>query len=76
MADEKIVATAWIDDSSGAIGHLYGMKTTPHMFVIDEDGTLVYDGAIDNQPDPIARPAHGAEIMSAKPWTNCWPANP
>jgi len=48
----KMNATAWIDDGSGDIGHLYGMKTTPHMFVIDKAGTLVYDGAIDDQPDP------------------------
>lgn len=52
IADKKIIATAWLDDSSGAVGHLYGMKTTPHMFVVDKTGTLVYDGAIDNQPDP------------------------
>jgi len=45
--------TAWIDDSSGAVGHLYGMETTPHMFVIDKSGTLVYDGAIDNVADPV-----------------------
>lgn len=53
---EKIGATAWIDDNSGAIGHLYGMKTTPHMFVIDKNGTLVYDGAMDNKPDPYHNP--------------------
>ena len=56
MADKKIVANAWIDDSAGTIGHLYGMETTPHMFVIAKDGTLVYDGAIDNQPDPFHNP--------------------
>ena len=56
IADKKIVATAWIDDSSGAVGHLYGMKTTPHMFVVDKTGTLVYDGAIDNKPDPMHDP--------------------
>jgi peroxiredoxin len=56
MADKKIIATAWIDDSSGAIGHLYGMKTTPDMFVIDQNGVLVYAGAIDNKPDPIHDP--------------------
>jgi peroxiredoxin len=53
---EKIAATAWIDDSSGAIGHLYDMKTTPHTFVIDKNGVLVYDGAMDNQPDPSHDP--------------------
>jgi len=52
IADKKIIATAWIDDSSGAVGHLYGMKTTPHMFVVNKDGTLAYDGAIDNKPHP------------------------
>ena len=55
-ADKKIVATAWIDDSSGAVGHLYDMKTTPDMYVINKDGVLVYAGAIDNQPDPFHDP--------------------
>jgi len=53
---KNITAAAWIDDSSGAIGHLYGMQTTPQMFVIDKDGKLVYDGAIDDQPDPSHDP--------------------
>jgi peroxiredoxin len=37
-------------DESGEVGHAYEAKTTPHMFVITGDGTLVYDGAIDNDP--------------------------
>ncbi|HLP75586.1 MAG TPA: redoxin family protein [Candidatus Paceibacterota bacterium] len=53
---EKMNATAWIDDSSGAIGKAYGMKTTPHMFVIDQSGKLVYDGAIDDRPSPFGDP--------------------
>ncbi len=56
FADLKIAATAWIDDHSGDIGHLYGMKTTPHVFVIAADGTLVYDGAIDDRPQPFGDP--------------------
>jgi len=56
MADKKIAATDWIDDSSGAVGHLYGMKTTPDMYVIDKEGVLVYEGAIDNRPDPMHDP--------------------
>ena len=56
IADKKIVTTAWIDDSSGAVGHLYDMKTTPDMYVIDKDGVLVYAGAIDNKPDPMHDP--------------------
>ena len=69
IADKKIVATAWLDDSSGAVGHLYGMKTTPHMFVVDKTGTLVYDGAIDNKPDPMHDPRiarnYVREVMDA-----------
>jgi len=53
---EKINATAWLDDSSGTIGKLYSMKTTPHMFVIDQTGTLVYDGAIDDRASPSGDP--------------------
>jgi hypothetical protein len=49
--EQKINATAWLDDSSGKIGKAYDMKTTPHMFVIDKEGTLIYDGAIDDKPD-------------------------
>jgi peroxiredoxin len=55
-AEYKMNATAWLDDSSGAIGKAYGMLTTPHMFIIDKTGTLVYDGAIDDQPDPSHDP--------------------
>ena len=55
-ADFKIKATAWLDDSAGTIGHLYNMKTTPDMFVIARDGTLAYQGAIDNRPEPEGDP--------------------
>ncbi|MFZ1071975.1 MAG: redoxin domain-containing protein [Verrucomicrobiia bacterium] len=65
MAAQKMAVTAWIDDSSGAVGHLYDMKTTPHMFVIDKSGTLVYDGAIDNRPDPFHDPAKAQNYVSA-----------
>jgi peroxiredoxin len=54
--EQRMNATAWIDDSSGEIARLYDMLTTPHMFVIDKTGTLVYDGAIDDQPDPFHDP--------------------
>jgi peroxiredoxin len=65
LADEKITATAWIDDHTGDIGHLYGMKTTPHMFVIAKDGTLAYDGAIDNRPSPSGDPRTAKNYVSA-----------
>jgi peroxiredoxin len=40
--------TAAILDPSGTIGHAYEAKTTPHMFVIDPNGKLIYEGAIDD----------------------------
>jgi peroxiredoxin len=75
--DLKIAATAWLDDHTGDIGHLYGMKTTPHCFVIAADGTLVYDGAIDNRPQPFGDPrtaknyvrAAVDELLAGKPVT-------
>ena len=37
-----------LDDHKGTVGTAYGAKTTPHMFVIDGTGTVVYEGAIDD----------------------------
>jgi peroxiredoxin len=37
-------------DQSGEVGHLYGAVTTPHMYIIDGNGKLVYMGAIDDDP--------------------------
>ena len=51
-------ATATFLDEGGALGHLYGAKTTPHMFVIGADQTLVYAGAIDDNSS--ANPADAA----------------
>jgi len=42
--------SAVILDEKGDIGRLYGAKTTPHMYIIDPKGTLVYMGGIDNIP--------------------------
>lgn len=39
-----------LNDSEGLVGHLYGAKTTPHMFVVDASGKLAYSGAIDDDP--------------------------
>jgi peroxiredoxin len=42
--------TAVLLDPQGTVGKLYGAKTTPHMFIINADGVLVYNGAIDDTP--------------------------
>lgn len=38
-------------DESGAVGKAYGATNTPHIFVVDGKGILVYKGAVDNSPD-------------------------
>ena len=48
-------SAAYIPDPTGAIGRAYGAKTTPHMYVINDRGTLVYAGGIDDRP--TANPA-------------------
>jgi AhpC/TSA family len=42
--------TAVLLDPEGAIGHLYEARTTPHMFIVNKDGTLAYMGGIDDKP--------------------------
>jgi peroxiredoxin len=37
-------------DADGTVGRTYHAKTTPHLFIIDKNGTIVYQGAIDNAP--------------------------
>jgi hypothetical protein len=50
LSDEHADPSAYLRDPDGTVGHLYGAKTTPDMYVISPDGKLVYDGAIDNHP--------------------------
>jgi peroxiredoxin len=40
--------TAVLIDADGSVGHMYEARTTPHMFVINPQGTLIYIGAIDD----------------------------
>jgi len=48
-------------DESGDIGRAYEAKTTPHMFLIDTDGTLRYMGAIDDKPTTRKSSVEGAK---------------
>jgi hypothetical protein len=70
--------TAAILDSNGTIGRLYGAKTTPHMFIIDPSGKLIYEGALDDRatldPDDIKSSNNYvtnalAESMAGRPVT-------
>ncbi|WP_269533779.1 redoxin domain-containing protein [Chitinimonas sp. BJYL2] len=48
-------------DDSGAVGKAYGAKTTPHMYLISPEGTVVYNGAIDDK-----RSTNPADVANAK----------
>jgi peroxiredoxin len=51
-------------DGTGVVGHAYGATNTPHLFVIDKDGTLVYAGAIDNSPDAEGDSPQGGPLQN------------
>ena len=54
MADWKMKSDrAALLDPDGKVGHEYGATNTPHMFVINPEGKLIYEGAIDSKPTPI-----------------------
>jgi peroxiredoxin len=51
-------------DDGGDVGHAYGATNTPHLFVIDPQGTLVYAGAIDNSPDGEGESPEGGKLVN------------
>lgn len=55
LAERKAQPTATLMDEDGATGHAYGARTTPHMYIVNPQGVLVYAGGIDSIPS--ARPA-------------------
>lgn len=59
----KAAPSAVLLDASGDIGRRYDAKTTPHLFVINPEGTLVYAGGIDSIPS-----ADPADIARATPY--------
>jgi peroxiredoxin len=74
--DHHVAATASLVDPSGDVGHTYGARNTPEMFVIDPKGNLIYAGGIDNKPSTDPADIAGAtnyvtaalkESMAGKP---------
>jgi peroxiredoxin len=49
-SSQGVARTALLLDPDGKVGHAYGAKTTPDMYIINPDGKLVYEGAIDSKP--------------------------
>jgi peroxiredoxin len=60
IAEWKAHSTALLLDPDGKAGRNYGAKNTPHMFVINPEGKVIYEGAIDSKPT-----ANPADIASA-----------
>ncbi|MBE2264565.1 MAG: thioredoxin family protein [Burkholderiaceae bacterium] len=76
MQEKQAAPTATLMDEDGAVGRAYGARVTPHMYIIDGKGVLVYAGGIDSIPsarvDDIARATPYirqslAEIKAGKP---------
>lgn len=55
------VAAAVLLDPEGTVGMAYGAKTTPQMYVVDPDGVLLYNGAIDDMPTTRQEDVEGAK---------------
>jgi hypothetical protein len=49
LKEMKAAPTAVLLDPTGAVGHLYDAKTTPQMIIINPQGLMIYDGAIDDK---------------------------
>ena len=62
-AERDAAPTAVLLDPSGDVGREYGAKTTPHMYIIDPKGTLIYAGGIDSIPS-----ANPQDIEKATPY--------
>jgi hypothetical protein len=61
MKEKGAAPTAYLIDTEGTVGRAYGAKTTPHMFVVDPKGAVVYAGGIDDTPS-----TDQADIATAK----------
>lgn len=79
MKEKKAPATHALMDEDGKIGKAYGARTTPHMYIVDGKGILVYVGGIDSIPSASASDIPKAtnyvkvsltEIASGKPVSN------
>jgi glutathione peroxidase-family protein len=61
VKEMKAAPTAVLLDSTGALGHLYDAKTTPQMIIINPQGVMIYDGAIDDKPTTDTADISGAK---------------
>ena len=76
MTKNSVASTAYFRDSDGKVGKMYDARTTPHMYIVNPEGTLVYAGGIDSirssDPDDIAKATNYvtaalADLKAGKP---------
>jgi hypothetical protein len=76
MQQVNAAPTDYFRDPTGVAGHLYGARNTPHIFIVNRDGTLVYAGGIDSiasaKPEDIAQAtnyvnAAMTDLMAGRP---------
>lgn len=65
VAKTGATATAFLFDETGDIGRLYGVRTTPTVFVIGADGRLLYQGAVDDDAWAQTRPLALSYVSAA-----------
>ncbi len=61
LGKEGMTVSALLNDETGKVGGLFKAKTTPHMYLIGEDGNLLYQGAIDSDNSASAKSIEGAK---------------
>ena len=65
MKAQSGAPTAVLMDEDGVVGRAYGARTTPHIFIVDPKGTLVYAGGIDSIPS-----ARAEDVKTATNYVN------
>ena len=67
--------TAILMDDAGQVGRAYGARTTPHMYIVDPKGVLVYAGGIDDKRSANAEDVKTAKNFVRWRWPSHWPAS-
>lgn len=76
MKDHDAAPTAVLLDPKGELGRMYGAKTTPQMFIVNPQGQLIYNGAIDEKPSTDPADIPGAKNYVAQALTEALAGKP
>lgn len=64
-AKKNGVNYAVLYDETGKVGHAYDAKTTPHLYIVDKNGKIAYNGAIDDDPPGRKAKAERVNFVAA-----------